>query len=71
MEGPFQCELCSKLYCNKFSLRAHEKYDNFCGSEPNVCCPLCAYTSKKPGHVKRHLKLRHKYSESCALFKMN
>ena len=56
--GSFVCQKCGRNYKQKQHLESHLKY--VCGVEPQFHCPMCSYSSKYRGDLKKHVERVHK-----------
>lgn len=54
----FVCNVCSRTYKLKSSLRNHQKWE--CGKEPQFKCPYCSYKAKQKMHMARHMERMHR-----------
>lgn len=61
----FVCNVCSRTYKLKSSLRNHQKWE--CGKEPQFKCPYCSYKAKQKMHMARHMERMHRVIDYSAV----
>lgn len=56
-DSQLTCPQCGKSYQYRRNLQSHLKYE--CGKLPIYQCPICPYSAKLKGNLRKHMNIRH------------